>query len=535
MAEEQEMRVITVTSCSEIRPLMEGAVEVGYLYEQFRKILAEHGTHRLFAKPVKALDDNGRQTFQWLTDLPGAVVSFVDLDDEAQEQLLRRTQVEIQELETRLRSDQTLHAGDKQTLLSALEKTFEIPTISALYRVGDRPVLTQWGHLLPNWDAPRSILRGIIGQRIGEMEAACIWVRLLEPDGSAASELTVVARDGQGMMLGSAQSDPSGVAKITGLSPDEEVAVALAPEVRGASAVSKTAKAGTNAESATVTLTLQRERTVTLRVLNARDDTPWKGVGVTLERSGEEIPVGQTDASGTVEVRDLPVDTEQMAVRIALADGATHRQNIALSPEETEYTVRLRAKRDWKRPLAYVAAGLVGVVGLTALLWLVCLLPGGPGWCHRAELVRTVGPKFQVAELPAGTRYARVEALMADGRPGVQLFTVDSEHLAGSAMAEVEFDQLSESAQEELTTAVHDNVPSLSVGYDPDGINEGDAGDPQGLQWSEHGDIRLGFSGPVDAGEVQILEVEETDTDLLVLADEEATLMVTYEDENGDE
>ena len=530
MAEEPEMRVITVTACSEIRPLMEGAVEVGYLYEQFRKILAEHGTHRLFAKPVKALDENGREAFQWLTDLPGAVVSFAELDDEAQEQLLRRTQVEIQELEQRLEADQTLHAGDKQTLLSALEKTFEIPDISALYRVGDRPVLTQWGHLLPNWDAPRGILSGLIAQRVGEAAAACVWVRLLEPDGSPASEVAVVARDGQGMLLGGAQSDPSGVAKITGLSPGQEVNVALAPEVRDARAASKTAKAGTSAEGATVTLALQRERAVKVRVLNAQDDTPWQGAEVALEGSGEGISLGQTDGSGTVEVHGLPVATEQMGLHVTLPDGAAHRENIALSSEETEYTLRLRAKRDWKRPFIYAAAGLGGLAGVAFILWLACLLPAGPGWCHPPELVRTVAPKAQVVEVPAGTRHVRVEALSADEEPGVQLFTTDAEHLAGSAMADVGFDELGQSAQEELTAAVHDRVSGLSEGYDAEGINEGEEADPHDLHWSEHGEIHLGFSGPVDAGETQVLEVEETDTDLLVLAGEGATLMVTHED-----
>ena len=511
---------------------MEGVVEVGYLYEQFRKVLADHGTHRLFAKPVKALDDEGREAYQWMTDVPGNAVSFTGLDEETQEALLRRIQVEIRELEERVRADETLHPGDRNNLLSALDKAFEIPDISALYQIGDRPVLTQWGHLLPSWDAPQGILRRLIAERVDEVEPACVWIRTVELDGTPTAGVAVAARDEQGGILGSGVSDPSGMVKITDLNPGQNVEIGVAPEMDDVEATRKTVEAGASAESATVILALQRQRSVNLRVLDSGEGQPWTGTEIGVDCGGEEMASGQTDGNGAFALDHVPINAEQLSIRITLPDGSSHREEVALTAGVDEYTLYVKPKRDLKRPLMYAGVSLAGLAVVAVLLWAVCLFPGGPGWCQPPELVRTVASKAELVELPAGAQSVRIEVYVAPGEPGLQLFTEDGEHLAGRAFAEVGLDELSETARAELTGVVHAASSAIAERYDASVINEGAGHDHGDLNWTEYEGIEIGFSGPVDGDEgTEVLEIREvTDQDLVVLAAEGAAAMVSLQE-----
>lgn len=530
MDQEPEMQVIAITPTSEARPLMEGVVEVGYLYEQFRKILAGQGTHRLFAKPVKALDEEGREAYQWMTDVSGPATSFADLDEDTQESLLRRVQVEIRELEERLRTDETLRAEDKRELLSALEKAFEIPDIAALYQVGDRPVLTQWGHLLPRWDAPQGILRRLVAERIGEAEPACVWVRTMELDGTPAPGIAVAVLDAEGVSVGTEVTDPSGVAKITGLSPGQQVRVEVAPEVSEAVAVPRMAEAGFTPDGSTASLALQRFRSVTLKVLEPGEGAPWSEAYLRVASPDEELAEGATDGGGSFVLENVPVSATKLNIRTSLPDGSEQRDEIHLDPQITEYTLYIKPKRDWKRPLAYAAASLAGLAIVGALLWAVCIFPGGPAWCQPEELVRTVEPKSELVKLPDGATDVRIDVYVESGDPGLQLFTTEGDHLAGRTISKVGLEELSESARRKLVGDVLEASSSIAERYDAGDINEGQGHDPQNLHWAEYQDTEIGFSGPVEGSEgKEVLEIKEVaDQELVVLAGEDAKAMVSF-------
>ena len=524
------LQVITTTPCAEARPLMEGVVKVPDLYPQLRKALEAYGAYRLFSKPVTTLDDEGRESYQWMTDLVGEVESFNELAEQDQEVLLRRLQVEFYEVEQRLQANSELDARDKQQMLSALDKAFEVPTISALYRVGDRPVLTQWGHLQSAWDAPSGILRQLIAGWIGPEVAGCVWVQVLEPMGTYVSHISVSARDDEFRLLGTQRTDPSGVAKFTGLEVGQHVMLGLTADVEDAVASSVTASAGTSPQDATATLILQRERSLWLRLCKAPDHSPWGGVEVVVEEPSEGAQSGYTDAEGCLKVERVPIGATQLGVRAMLPDSGSHWVKVMLNPDQTEYTLVVRSNWRLKWPLIYGAVAALGLaVVVPAVLWAYCLLPLKAPWCLQSTIQSTIQEKVAVAELPRGTRAARVEVYVEPGASGVQVFTREGDHIAGAPMVDSTLDELSQQERQSLLSAVHEQVSGMAKRYNASGINNRGNYNPDDLNWTEHGDIKLGFSGPASGGGVEIVEVAETDQRLFILASRGAKTLVARE------
>jgi hypothetical protein len=388
------LRPIRESLGEDVRPVLDGAVEVGALYEQFRKVFAAENRYRLFACPVPSGRADGGRAIRWMSDVAGEVRAFDAMDAAEQQDLLLRARSWMGALHRLVEDSPTLPDQDRKMLLRALEKAFEIPGTASVYEVGGNPVLTEWGFVHSAWNAPRRVLRVLFDER-------------LAPEGTG--ELTVLVRDGEAPVASTwveaemaGQPDRRGVTDATGavrfntLPLDSVLTLRAVHDPAGGGAPLASGTIRLSAANPRQTLTLSRTRRLTLRMVDAG------GVGLAgvtaqirgLDAAGVAVVTVEaaSDAAGEIMLPTIPPEVvtlkgqarpapgdarlvEEQPVELALTAGCdSYDIVIAAAP------ARPPSWRPRRVAAAAVAAGVLLVAGLAGL-WLSCQLPWGPAQC----------------------------------------------------------------------------------------------------------------------------------------------------------
>ncbi len=425
---------IRTTEGTEVRPVLDGTVEVGVLYEQFRQVFAADDAHCLFARPVPGVEADGRKVIRWMTDLEGEVRGFDDLTPTEQEELLWRVRNTMGRLH-RLVEEHPVHdESERRALLRSLEKAFEIPGTASVFMIGGEPVLTEWGFVRSVWNAPHRVLRMLFDERLPVEGSLTVQVRSWQ--GAVPGMWVALETEGRADRRG--VTDDTGAVCFAGLPLERALSVLVMEEAGpgGAVLARSTARLTAGAADQTVALTVDRPRRVVLRAVAADGSGPVPGVTVSvraIDGSGTTLTMaeGVTNGAGELELPPVSGAAVALAGRMRLAEGNETPVQTALSADIDLYDVVIerpaprlvRPVRRWPRPAVagLIAAGLVLAGLVLAGLWRDCRLPWGSEhcWGDLRLLVVEAGTQSPVAGaslvvMANGTEIGRLES-GADG------------------------------------------------------------------------------------------------------------------------